>query len=280
MDIRTYLAEQGLTKEEIDALVGNEKAAKAMTSALAKFEEGTAAAAEATTKLEAANAATTEAEKFWNDKVTPALAGVDKKVATATSETARYKAYLQSLKDQGYDVPDELLSASGAPGGGGAGAGAKESSTSTNYLTREDLNKELSGTGPTLISLMDLSNQYADLYGGPYLTAEADFVESQRARKPFRDFVRDKYKFETKRQEKSAAAEQTRINSIVDEKVKAKEAELAAKYGSNGELRAPLASKFDKIEKIAERKDSWKTQKGREESRKNRLNRFENIQLQ
>ena len=40
MDIRTYLAEQGLTAEEIAAVVGNEKTTKAMTAALAKYDEG------------------------------------------------------------------------------------------------------------------------------------------------------------------------------------------------------------------------------------------------
>ena len=111
MDIRAYLAEQGLTAEEIAAVVGNEKTTKAMTAALGKYDEGVSLSAKATTDLEAANAAKTEAENFWEQKVTPALAGVDRKVATAASEAARYKAYLQSLKEQGYDVPADLLTA-------------------------------------------------------------------------------------------------------------------------------------------------------------------------
>lgn len=269
-DIRAYLAEQGLTAEEITALVGNEKAAKAMTAALAKYEEGVSLSTKAQSDLEAAEAAKTEAENFWEQKVTPALAGVDKKVASASAEAARYKAYLQSLKDQGYDVPADLLTAPVTP---------NTNSTAGNFLSREDFTKEMQGTGLTLVSLMSLSNEYQDLYGTPYLTAEQDFAEAQQVRKPLREFVKSKYKFEDKRKEKSEAAEKARIDGMVAEQVKVKEAELQAKYGSNSETRAPLASKFDKIEKIAERKDSWKSSVGREAARKNRLAKFENVAL-
>ena len=275
MDIRVYLAEQGLTAEEITTLVGNEKAAKAMTTALAKYDEGVGLATKAQTDLDAANAAKTEAENFWEQKVTPALAGVDKKVATANSEAARYKAYLQSLKDQGYDVPADLLTAPANPN-----PNPNPNPTPGNFLSRDDFNKEMQGTGLTLVSLMSLTNEYQDLYGTPYLTGEQDFAEAQQARKPMREYVKAKYKFDDKRKEKQTASEKTRIDALVAEQVKTKEAELQAKYGSNAETRAPLASKFDKIEKIAERKDSWKTQKGRDEARKGRLAKFENVSLQ
>ena len=195
MDIRAYLAEQGLTAEEIAAVVGNEKTTKAMTAALAKYDEGVSLSTKAQTDLEAANAAKTEAEDFWEKKVTPALAGVDKKVATAASEAARYKAYLQSLKDQGYDVPADLLTAPTT-------TTTTTTPTLTGVLTREDFNKEMQGTGETLVTLMSLSNRYQDLYGTPYLTGEQDFAEAKAARKPFREFVAGKYKFDDKTKEK------------------------------------------------------------------------------
>jgi hypothetical protein len=273
MDIRTYLAEQGLTAEEIAAVVGNEKTTKAMTAALAKYDEGLSLSTKAQTDLEAANAAKTEAENFWEQKVTPALAGVDKKVATAASEAARYKAYLQSLKDQGYDVPADLLTAPVNPN-------PNPNPNPATGFTREDFNKEMHGTGLTLVTLMSMSNEYQDLYGSPYTAGEQDFAEAQQARKPFRDFVKTKYKFDDKRKEKAAAADQARIDKIVTEKVAAEKQKLVEQYGANPETRAPLASKFDKIEKIAERKDAWKSSKGREEDRKNRLAKFENITLQ
>ena len=271
MDIRAYLAEQGLTAEEITAVVGNEKTTKAMTAALAKYDEGVSLSTKATTDLEAANAAKTEAEDFWEKKVTPALAGVDKKVATAASEAARYKAYLQSLKDQGYDVPADLLTAPVNPN-------PNPNPNPTNGFTREDFNKEMQGTGETLVTLMSLSNRYQDLYGTPYLTGEQDLAEAKLARKPFREFVAGKYKFEDKTKEKQAAADQARLDKYAKEKVELAQAEWQKVHGTNPETRAPMASKFDKIEKATEgRKDSWKSNAGRQEARKNRLAKFENM---
>ena len=272
MDIKTYLAEQGLSAEEISAVVGNEKTAKAMTAALSRYEEGNTLSAQAKAEAEAAHAEREEAAKFWEEKVTPALANVDKRVATADSETARYKAYLTSLKSQGYDVPDDLVTKTATP---------TDTSTNTNsdYLTRDEFNKGLRGTAPSLVTLTSLSNQYADLYGKPYVDIDADFEEASKAGKQFRTFVADKYKFADKKKERDAAAEQTRINGMVAEQMKAKEAELAAKYGGNDNLRTAMPSKFDKIEKIAEHKDSWKSSKTRLDSQKDRLSRFENAKF-
>jgi hypothetical protein len=274
VDIKVYLAEQGMTPEEIAALVGNEKAAKVMTAALEKFEEGTKLVTRSTAELEAAKAEKKEAADFWEQKVTPALAAVDTRVASANSETARYKAYLQSLKDQGYDVPDALLAAPAKADP------AKADPANPEYMTREEFRKAAAGTAPDLVTLISISNEYADLYGKPYVQAEEDFAKARAAGKPFRDWARTEYKFADKRKERDQKAEQDRINALVADQLKTKEAELVAKYGSNSNVSAPLASKFDKIEKIAERKDSWKTNAGRETARKDRLSRFANVTLQ
>ena len=214
MDIKVYLAEQGLTPEEITALVGNEKAAKAMTAALSKFEEGTALATRSAAELETARAEKEEAETFWKEKVQPALSSVDRKVASANSEAARYKTYLQSLKDQGYDVPDELLAAPASP------ANPNPNPANPDYMTREEFRRAAAGTAPDLVTLISLSNEYQDLYGKPYIEADSDFAEAVKAKKPMRDFVRDKYKFSDKRKERDAAAEQTRIDTLVARKLR------------------------------------------------------------
>ena len=272
MDIKVYLAEQGLTPEEITALVGNEKAAKAMTAALSKFEEGTAMATRSAAELETARAEKEEAETFWKEKVQPALSSVDRKVASANSEAARYKTYLQSLKDQGYDVPDELLAAPASP------ANPNPNPANPDYMTREEFRKAAAGTAPDLVTLMSLSNEYQDLYGKPYIEAESDFAEAVKAKKPMRDFVRDKYKFSDKRKERDAAAEQTRIDTLVAAQLATKEAALVAKYGSNPNLSSPMASRNDKVQKIAEaRNDSFKSSAGREAAKKDRLARWENV---
>lgn len=272
MDIKVYLAEQGLTPEEITALVGNEKAAKAMTAALSKFEEGTAMATRSAAELETARAEKEEAETFWKEKVQPALSSVDRKVASANSEAARYKTYLQSLKDQGYDVPDELLAAPANP------ANPNPNPANPDYMTREEFRKAAAGTAPDLVTLISLSNEYQDLYGKPYIEADSDFAEAVKAKKPMRDFVRDKYKFSDKRKERDAAAEQTRIDTLVAAQLATKEAALVAKYGSNPNLSSPMASRNDKVQKIAEaRNDSFKSSAGREAAKKDRLARWENV---
>ena len=275
VDLRAYLAEQGMTAEEIIALLPNEKAVKAMTAALSKSEEGTAALATAQTEREAAKAEKAEAEAFRADKVTPALAGVDRKVATANSEAARYRAYLKSLKDQGYDVPDELLAAPNPVNP------ANPNPVNPDYMTREEFRKAAAGTAPDLVTLISLSNEYQDLYGKPYIEADSDFAEAVKAKKPMRDFVRDKYKFADKRKDRDAAAEKIRIDALVAEGVKAKEAELAAKYGSNSNLSTPRASGFDKIDKVsAVRTDAHKTSASREQAKKDRLARWDNVTVQ
>ena len=274
MDIKVYLAEQGLTPEEITALVGNEKAAKAMTAALSKFEEGTAMATRSAAELETARAEKEEAETFWKEKVQPALSSVDRKVASANSEAARYKTYLQSLKDQGYDVPDELLAAPANP------ANPNPNPANPDYMTREEFRKAAAGTAPDLVTLISLSNEYQDLYGKPYIEADSDFAEAVKAKKPMRDFVRDKYKFSDKRKERDAAAEQTRIDTLVAAQLATKEAALVAKYGSNPNLSSPMASRNDKVQKIAEaRNDSFKSSAGREAAKKDRLARWENVSV-
>ena len=274
MDIKVYLAEQGLTPEEITALVGNEKAAKAMTAALSKFEEGTALATRSAAELETARAEKEEAETFWKEKVQPALSSVDRKVASANSEAARYKTYLQSLKDQGYDVPDELLAAPASP------ANPNPNPANPDYMTREEFRRAAAGTAPDLVTLISLSNEYQDLYGKPYIEADSDFAEAVKAKKPMRDFVRDKYKFSDKRKERDAAAEQTRIDTRVAAQLATKEAALVAKYGSNPNLSSPMASRNDKVQKIVEaRNDSFKSSASREAAKKDRLARWENVSV-
>jgi hypothetical protein len=269
MDIKAYLAEQGLTDEEIQAIVGNEKAAKAMSSALTKYTEGTAAL----TRAEAEKADTL---KYWTDKTQEIQTGVnrltaaEKRAATAESEDARRKAYLKSLADQGYDVPKEMYE-----------AGDAKPLEAPKQFTREDFEKGMRQTAPDLVSLTALSNEYYALIGSPYTAVEEDFRAAQQAGKPLREYARSKYNFEGKRAEQAQAADQKRIDGIVAEQMKVKEAELAAKYGSNPDTRSPMPSKFDRLAKREGfKQDSWKTQEGRDANRQDRLKKFENISIQ
>lgn len=273
-DVKAFLKEQGLTDDEIGAM--SPKQQGVFATALGKFDEGTAALTKSAAEMKKAQAEYGEAEKFWNDKITPALANVDRKVATAEANSARRGAYLKSLKDQGYDVPDEMIADSvtrTTDPGRDPGTGK--------YVTPEEMGKEFRSVAPTMVSLVSLSNEYQDLYGTPYISAEADFEESRLARKSLRDFVREKYDFAGKKAAREAKKTDDLVNQKADEKYKAREAELVAKYGDNPELRAPVSSRFDKIAKsLGDKKDAWKTDAGRKDARSARLAKFENVQVQ
>jgi hypothetical protein len=275
MTLQEYLAAEGLSQEEIAAIVGNEKQAKAMTKALGLADEGRSA-------LAAAKAEKDETSQFWETKTkelqgsVERLTKAEKRAAEAEAAAASRAAYLKSLADQGYDVPKQMYD--GAPT---VDPNAPRDPDTGKYLTREDANKLMRGTAPDLVTLISLSNEYQHLYGSPYLSADADFAEAQRAGKPMRDFVRGKYNFEGKRTELATKADQERIDKIVNERVTAEKAKLAEQYGSNPETRAPMPSKFDRLEKTPGFKsDSWKSPDGRKANREARLKRFENVTLQ
>jgi hypothetical protein len=267
--IQEFLSAQGLNAEEIAAVVGNEKQSKALSAALQKFEEGSNA-------LTAAEAEKRETATFWEQKTTQLegsvarLTAAEVRAARAEAAAAQRTAYLKSLKDQGYDVPDEMI----------AGASATAATETPKPFTREEATQILRGTAPDLVTLVGLQAEYQDLIGTPYINIDQDFVEAQKSGKSLRDYTRTKYNFDAKRQEKTQKAEQSRIDSIVAEQLKTKEAELVAKYGSNSNLSTAMPSKFDKLQKQEGFKsDSWKSAEGRKANREARLKKFENVQI-
>ena len=174
------------------------------------------------------------------------------------------KAYNKSLKDQGYDVPEDMY------------GGGEQKQEAPRYMTQQELQESMRKTAPDLISLTAVSNEYQHYYGTPYTAIEQDFAEAQKAGKPLTQYARQKYNFEGKKNEMAAAADQKRIDALVEERVKAREAELVASHGSNANTRTPVPSKFDRLEKSGlTPKDSWKSAKGRAENRINRVERFE-----
>ena len=268
MTINEFLAAQGLTPEEIAAVIGNEKQAKAMTAALQRYEEGEAARAQAAAEKQ-------ETATFWESKTkelegsVSRLTAAEKRAAKAEAEAAQRTAYLKSLKEQGYDVPEEMI----------AGAAAVTSEPEKPF-TREEAAQILRGTAPDLVTLTALQARYQYLMDKPYIDIDKDFEESKKAGKSLRDYVEQKYQLSAKEAEKNKKAEEARIDGLVAEKVKAKEAELAEKYGSNPNLSTPMPSKFDRLTKQPGFKgDSWKSEEGRRANREARLKRFENIPI-
>lgn len=266
MTIQEFLAEQGLTAEESAAIMGSPAQLKAMNAALKRYDDGHAAQS-------AADAEKAETATFWEQKTQELqgsvnrLTAAERRAAEAEGVAAQRTAYLKSLKDQGYDVPDTML-------------GTSHVAEPPKPITREEMEQGFRKTAPDLVTLISLSNEYQDLVGSPYLSAEQDFAEAQKAGRPMRDLVRTKYSFDAKRQEKSAKADQERIDKIVNERVEAERAKIVAANGSNGELRSPMPSKFDKLTKAPGFKsDSWKTPEGRKQNHDDRMKKFENVAI-
>jgi hypothetical protein len=269
MTIQEFLTAQGLTSEEIAAVVGNEKQAKAMSAALRHYEDGLAAKT-------AADAEKAETTKFWETKTADLeksvgrLTAAEKRAAAAEAEAARVKAYNKSLADQGYDVPKIMYE----------GETPKVVDPEKPF-TRQEATDMLRGTAPDLVTLTALQARYQYLLDKPYIDIDKDFLEAQKAGKSLSDFVSTKYDFAGKESARAQKADQERIDKIVSEQVKVKEAELAEKYGSNPETRISMPSKFDKLQKDPGFKsDSWKSQEGRNANRAARLKKFENIPIQ
>ena len=112
MTLNEYLAAEGLSTEEIAAIVGNEKQAKAMTKALGLADEGRALKAQSAAEKQ-------ETAQFWEQKTkelegsVQKLTAAERRAAQAEADAARVKAYNKSLADQGYDIPKEMYE--GAP---------------------------------------------------------------------------------------------------------------------------------------------------------------------
>lgn len=270
MTLAEYLAAEGLTAEEIAAITGNEKQAKAMTKALGLAEEGRTLKAQADKDKQ-------ETAQFWEQKTSELQKGVErltaaeKRAAQAEAAAAQRTAYLKSLADQGYDVPKEYYE----------GGNVEPVKVEPKYITTDEWDKRAKSLAPDLVRLNALSNEYQFLTGQPYLTGEADLAEAVAANKPMVEYVKAKYSFATKKAEKDQAAAEEAYQKRHKAELEKERAEWAAKNGSNPETRTPVPSRFDKLTKSEGfNKDSWKSEEGRKASREARLKKFENATLQ
>lgn len=276
MDAKQFLLEQGYSEADATTIAADEKMSRAITGAISRWTEADTARSEADRLRKEADESTRRQNEFWTGEAVPALTKAESRVATAEAERSRLQSYLQSLKNQGYDVPAEYLSAAAGGGSGGAPPPPKTDTTPP-YVTRDELTGQFVSAADSLTLIQDLNNEYHSLFGAFPTSLNADFKEAQNARRPLRDYVRDKYKFADKRQEMENKKLQDTIDAKVAEKVAAREKELAAKYGSNPDLRVQIPSKFDAV-KTGDNKDSWKTAAGRDKAKRDRLDRFSNIQ--
>lgn len=274
MTIQEFLAEQGLTAEEIAAITGNEKQSKAMTAALEKYTEGLTKHTEGTAALTRAEQDKKEALDLYNKsakEVTDALAAQDaikNSAAKAEAERARVVAYMKGLKDRGYDVPDEYI---------GVTPTVVESKPEDKFLTRDEWDKKTRAIAPDLVTLTSLSNEYQYLTGQPYIGINDDFLEAQKANKPLSEYVRTKYDFAGKRTAMQQKADQERLDKYAAEKVSEAEKKWQEQHDTARGTGAPAVSKFDKLAKTQHvDPKSWASPEGKRANRENRRKLFEN----
>jgi hypothetical protein len=160
-------------------------------------------------------------------------------------EAARV-AYLKSLKEQGYAVPDDLIDGkAAAPGAVAAVPGSPAIGGNV------DEKKILGNVGLAVGSLLNLSNEYSRLYGQPIpddiLTLNA---EAERARKPLLEYAAEKYKFASKREEIAASKSKEHDEAIRKEAEDKVRREYAERNGSNPNLRSGVTSNNSFVPKI------------------------------
>lgn len=279
MTIQEFLTSQGLGAEEIAAITGNPSQAKAMTAALERFEQGERAAAAAAAQQE-------ETQSYWASKTTD-LATIEQnqkvlrdKAAAAEARLAARTAWLQNLKTQGYDIPDEVIGA-GAPVNPLGVTPTDTPRTDTGqFMTRDEWDKRARSIAPDLVTLTALSNEYQYLNGKPYTDINADFAEASKQGKPLTEYVRAKYDFAGKHAAKEQAANEAAYQERYAKDLAAEQAKWAEKNGSNPNTRVPLPSSFDRLtQQPGFDSKSWANAESRKANREARLQKFANVSL-
>lgn len=279
MTIQDFLTQQGLSAEEITAITGNASQAKAMTAALQQFEAGQAATA-------AAAAQQKETQDYWASKTTD-LATIETKqkelrdrAAAAEARLAARTGWLQSLKTQGYDIPDEVIGA-GAPVSTVGVTPTDPPRTDTGqFMTRDEWDKRARSIAPDLVTLTALSNEYQYLNGKPYTDINADFAEASKQGKPLTEYVRAKYDFQGKHAAKEQAAAESSYQERYQKDLAAERSKWAQENGPNPNTRVPLPSSFDKLAKQPGfDSKSWANAESRNANRQARLEKFRNVPL-
>lgn len=266
MDVRAYLISQGHDAETASEIASNPKYAAIYEKAASEAEGGKTALLKAQ-EIE-------KTMKDWNaTQVVPYVQKADKEVADAKAKIAAQSTYLKTLKAQGYDIPDAYLE-----DGGSTTVIPPVAAAPANQKDYDDL---IYKGQLAQMELIDIADEAKDLTGKRIsVNAEyKDFQTNQRPGENLRTYITRKYDLDnirTKRETDRVAAHE---KGIADAAVTAAKAEWAKANGTNGELRTPVNSRFDKV--AEERKAGgeggdklWQTQAGRETARVQRLQKY------
>ena len=107
MDVKQFLLEQGYSEADAVTLAADDKMSRAISGAINRWTEADTARQEADRLKKEADEATRRQNEFWTGEAVPALTKAEGRVASAEAERSRLQSYLQSLKNQGYEVPAE-----------------------------------------------------------------------------------------------------------------------------------------------------------------------------
>lgn len=267
MDIRAILKARNLSDENIDTLINNPAYAQVLESFISEAESGKTAllkAQEIETNL-----------KTWNEtQVVPYVRAADEKVAKTEAELARTRAHLKSLKDSGYDIPDDYITASAS-----ASQTVTPPASAPAAFDPKIIDDRALDIAKTNMALIGLSNKYRSLTGNELdpETEYADFSANKRPNENLREYVNRKYDLAGLEQKRKEAAEQKRLDDYAAEKIKAEKATWVAANGVNPETRNPKSSRFDSMRQDEGRKQLWQTAAGREEATKRRLEKYSNL---
>lgn len=272
MNVKDYLiSTQGLSEDEAKVIADNPKYAGVYEKLAKEAEDGKTAylkAQETKTALEQ-----------WNQNtVIPYVQKADNEIAKIKAEKAAMSAHMAELKARGYEIPDAYLSESAA---------TTAATTTTTSAAVKDYDDLIQKGQLAQMELIDLANEAYDLTG-KRVSVNSEYREFSKEARPgetLRSYVTRKYDLENIRSTRAAEAEQKKLDTYAETKLSAAKAEWAKSHGTNGETRIPQNSRFDKV--VEARKGDgnadkdgrplWQTQEGREQARKNRLEKYSQV---
>jgi hypothetical protein len=262
MDIKAILKAKGMSDTDIETMTTNPLFTDLITEYANKAEQGE-------TAYQNALAAKKELEDWNKNQIQPYVLQADAKTRAAEAKAAAQSAYLKSLKDQGYEIPDAMLDAA---------APVNPNPNPNPAPAAKDYSEDLVNATKANMALISMSERARDLLGhGLDVESEyEDFGKNRRPNENLRSYITRKYDLDSKQREKDATALKAKEDALREEGRKAAAAEYAQKYGDNPNTAIPRASKFDSIVADNTRKDSWRTPAAREASSRSRMEKYAN----
>lgn len=266
MDIKAILKARGLDDASIDNLLTNPAYAPILESFITEAEGGKTALLKAQ-EIE-------QNLKTWNEtQVVPYVRGADEKVAKVQAELASTRAYLKTMKEQGYEVPDAMIGSEAA-----AITTARTEPTSTG-IDSKYVDDRANDIARTNMALLTMSNKYRK-YTGQELDLDSeydDFGKNRRPNENMREYVARKYDISGLEAKARETAEQKKLDDYAAAKVAEEKTKWSVANGANPETRNPRSSRFDAIRQDENRGKLWQTAQGREQATKARLEKYSNL---